>query len=212
MRKLFLNVVVSCLLALNAVSQSDSALMFPRLLMDDGIFVSYEDFRHNRPIKKSEIVSAENPSHLDFIKKIVSSDEFTVNTGGSPSKLKTRELFAYTQNNALYLNYRGQFFRVTIFGAICYFPALVKVVTPAMYDPRFGYTSGTITTTETRELIMNFYNGDMFLFDFERAKNLVCRDKMLCEEFGQLRHRAQSEQVYRYIRKFNEAHPVYYIK
>jgi len=186
--------------------------MFRNFIMEDGIYLNYSDFRHNQIIRKNDILSKENPDQLEFIKKILETEEFSVKISGTVSKIKPKSVWAYVQNNALHLNYREQFFRVTIFGTICFFPALVKVQSPAIYNPQYGFNSGSIITTETRELIMNFYDGDIFTFDFDRVKNLICRDKFLCEDLNKLKRRIQNEQIYRFIHKFNEAHQAYYLK
>jgi menaquinone-dependent protoporphyrinogen IX oxidase len=59
---------------------------------------------------------------------------------------------------------------------------------------------------------MNFYDGAITEFSMEKAEELLSRDPVLFAEYMKLNRRNRKEQVNRYIRRFNEAHPVYFLK
>ena len=46
----------------------------------------------------------------------------------------------------------------------------------------------------------------------DAVEELLGKDKALYEEYKKLSRRKQREQVYKYIRKFNEMHPVYFLR
>jgi len=54
--------------------------------------------------------------------------------------------------------------------------------------------------------------GVVIEFKMNEAELLLARDKGLYEEFKKLSNRKQKEQIFRFIRKYNEAHPVYFLK
>lgn len=69
-----------------------------------------------------------------------------------------------------------------------------------------------MTTTEVREFVMDFYEGKILDLTMDKAKELLSRDAGLYSEFKKLGRRKQKEELYRYIRKYNELHPVYFLK
>ena len=103
------------------------------------------------------------------------------------------------------------FIESLFFGSISYLVASVTVVNNGFYDPRFGYM-GSSTTKEIREFLMNFYDGLVVEFTNEKIEQLLGRDKTLYEEFKNLSRKKQKEQLYKYIRKYNELHPVYFLE
>ena len=66
--------LLSCL---NYFAQTDSVQYNPGAKMNDGIYLSYEDFRWNKTIAKSEIVSDQDKDQLEFIGKIVFNEKFS---------------------------------------------------------------------------------------------------------------------------------------
>jgi hypothetical protein len=46
----------------------------------------------------------------------------------------------------------------------------------------------------------------------DQVELLLARDKGLYDEFKKLSNKKQKEQIFRYIRRYNEAHPVYFLK
>ena len=177
----------------------------------DAVYLTYEDFRHSRPVRKEELVSQYDKEQLDFLNRALQEETFEFERDGIRQKVRSEGVFGFVQNSTLYLNYNARFYRVPVFGAISYFVASV-VVRNTFYDPRFGYPSGTTTTTELREFVMNFYDGKTEDLTVQKAEELLSRDPALYADFRKLRRRRQREEMYRYIRLYNERHPVYFLK
>jgi hypothetical protein len=194
------------------IAQSDS-VMFDPLKTGDGIYLSYDDFRKNKIITKDQVVSSLDKDQQEFIGKVMFNETFSYKQpNGDVATVETKKAWGYFQNNTFYVNVNNDFYRVPVFGSISYFVANVTVVNVGFYDPRFGYGAGSSRTREIREFLMNYHNGSIVEFNMDRAEELLSRDAELYKEFKKLGHRKQKEQVYRYIRKYNELHPVYYLK
>jgi len=198
--------------SLRCVSQSDSIQYSPDVRLEDGIYLSYTDFRKNKSVKKQQIVSKLDKEQQEFLSKIIFEDKFSFEENGVLRTVGSKSVWGYVQNNTLYINYKGDFYRVPVFGVISYLVANVTVVNPGFYDPRFGMTTGPGTTKEIREFLMDFYDGVVIEFTSEAAEKLLARDKALFEEFKKLSRRKQKEQIYGYIRKYNALHPVYFLR
>jgi hypothetical protein len=199
------------LLADAACAQSDSVKYDAIAGSMDGVFLTYGDFRHNRSIKRDDILMEGDKTQLDYVGKSLSGEFFNYNFNGVQHRTECRTVFGFVQNNTFYVNYRGDFYRIPVFGAISYFVANVTVVN-SFYDPRFGYPVTTANTTEVREFIMNFYDGTVLPLSPGLAEEMLRRDEALFSEYKKLKKKRRKEELYRFIRRYNERHPVYFLE
>lgn len=193
--------------------QSDSIKCEFNCKIKEGIYLSYNDFRTLNPILKEQVESDVNKTHLDFIGKALSEDKITFQVANEKIIVDCKNIWGYYQNNALHLNFAGNFNRVTQFGSISYMIATVEVMSPGMYTPGYGGMMGTtVRTQEVRNYLMNFYDGKIIPFSQKDAELLISRDTNLFKEYKSLRSKQRREQISRYIRKFNEQNPIYFLK
>jgi hypothetical protein len=194
-------------------SQNDSVLVPAFLEVPDAVFLTYTDFRYNKGISKDQIISSGNKEQLDFVGRSLEKETFSFSEDKKISVVNSKTVWGFFQNKTLYINYKGSFYRVPVFGSICYLVATVEVVGVGFYDPMFGPGSGSSgRRQEVREFLMNFYNGVVSEFNMDVAEVLLSRDRQLYDEYKKLNRRKQKEQIFRYIRKYNEVHPVYFLK
>ncbi|MBA2613572.1 MAG: hypothetical protein H0U95_16535 [Bacteroidetes bacterium] len=192
------------------LSQNDSVVIPTDLNIPDAVYITYNDFRYNKGILKDQIVSSGNKDQLDFVGKALDKEVFSFTDGQKSGEVKSKIVWGFFQNKTLYINYKGSFYRVPVFGSVCYLVATVEVVGVGFYDPMFGYGSGR--RQEVREFLINFYDGMITEFSMSGAELLLSRDKLIYAEYKELSKRKQREQIFRYLRKYNEAHPVYFLK
>ncbi len=196
-------------------AQTDSVQVPADLNIADGIFLSYSDFRYNKAVLKEQIISPGNKEQLDFLGKTLEKETFSFQDSQKTTVANSKSIWGFVQNKTLYINYKGVFYRVPVFGSVCYLVATVEVVGVGFYDPMYGYGTGVGTGSrrqEIREFLINFYDGIVAEFKMDDAELLLSRDQLLYAEFKKLSRRKQKEQIFRYIRKYNEAHPVYFLK
>lgn len=194
-------------------AQLDSVQVPVDLNIADGIFVSYADFRYNKAILKDQVISTGNKEQLDFIWKTLEKETFSFQDSQKTTVVNSKSIWGFFQNKTLYINYKGVFYRVPVFGSICYLVATVEVVGVGFYDPMYGYGTGVGSRRqEIREFLINFYDGIVTEFRMDEAELLISRDKEIFAEYKKLSRRKQKEQIFRYIRKYNDAHPVYFLK
>jgi len=193
-------------------SQIDSVEYSSGTPIADGLYMSYTDFRHNRSISKDQIQSNQDKSQLEFISKVLGEEKFSANMDGELIPCLSKNVWGYFQNNTFYINFKNEFYRVPVFGSISFLVAYVTVVSPAFYDPRFALSSPASTSKELKEFIMNFYDGELVEFNLTQAEELLSRDTALFEEYKKLSNRKKKDEIYKYIRRFNIAHPVYFLK
>jgi len=193
-------------------SQRDSTIYTSDMFLQDGIYLTHQDFMHYRGIQREQIVTKIDENQLEFIGKVVFEGKFTYKErDGKETTVESKDVWGYMQNNTLFVNYKGDFYRVPVFGSISYLVANVTVINPGFYDPRFGMGSATTgTTKEIREFLMNFYDGYIREFTLDAAEQLLQRDPAIFAEFKKLSRRKQKEQIYGFIRRYNTQHPIYF--
>lgn len=213
MKSKLLLILFCFFLKVNSFSQNDSTLVPAFLDVPDAVFLTYNDFRNNKGILKEQIISAINKDQLDFIGKTLENESFSFSQDQKLNTINSKTIWGYIQNKTFYVNYKGNFYRVPVFGSICYLVATVEIVGVGFYDPMFGPGSGPSgRRQEVREFLINFYDGVITEFKMDQAELLLARDKVLYDEFKKLSNKKRKEQIFRYIRRYNEAHPVYFLK
>ena len=65
------------ILQMVGISQSDSIAFSTGMVMEDGIYLTYSDFRKNAAINKNQIISNESKDQLEFINKTVFKGKFS---------------------------------------------------------------------------------------------------------------------------------------
>lgn len=194
-------------------AQRDSAA-YDLAKVRDGVYLTYDDFRINKIIGKECIVSNIDKNQQEFLTKVMSGETFSYKReDSSVAMMDCREPWAYVQNGTFYVNFKNEFYRVPVFGNISYFVARVVNHSPGLvYNPGFGYVQGPATTTEIREFVIDMNTGEMQEFRLENVENMLRRDQAFYEEYNKMSRRQKKDRVYLYIRKYNERHPVYFLK
>ncbi|MGZ3862927.1 MAG: hypothetical protein ACXVPN_10985 [Bacteroidia bacterium] len=221
MKKFVLNIFL-ILISANIFAQSDSVAYTGDMVLKDGLYFSYTDMRKNNPFPKENIISAADKSELDFIFKTVSDNkEISVAYNGQPEKVETKKIWGFCQNNTVYINFQGKFYRIPVFGNISNFLGTVEVYNN--YNSGFyggvgvgmgmGYggmmgAPMPVKQRETRQFIFDFYSGDIMDYTLDNVEMLISRDLKLYEEFMQLKKKKRRDMMMLYVRKYNLTHPV----
>lgn len=186
------------------------------MILEEGIYLTYFDFRTNRPVPKSVIKSKENKEQLDFIDKTVDNQDFiTFTFDGFEHRIATDSIWGYCQNNTIYINYENNFCRIPVFGNISHFIATIEITSSPNYSPY--YNNNAITATgmpmkgkEVRQFFLDFYTGKVVDYNLDNFMEILKNDAKLYSEFKQLKRRKQKDMMGMYLRRYNEAHPISY--
>ena len=215
MRKLQL--IIFFVLSFNVnLRAQDSVIYSKDFRLYEGIYINYEDLRFNWPIDKEKIITNLPKEQLDFFSKLVESDMIEYKErDGSVIKIKTEKIWGYCQNNVIFINQESSFFRIPVFGAISSFIGAVAVINHSPgFDPFMNTPSNSTAHSikEFRPFLFDFYSGDITEFSLEKLEEYLSRDISLVNEFKQLRKKKKKEYGVKYIRLFNEKHPVFFPK
>lgn len=204
------------LLVFNLCAQSDSVAYSRDFTLYEGLYLGYWDFRHNWPIPKEKIVTTIKKDQLDFYTRLIEDDNIEyIERDGNKTKIKAEKVWGFCENNIIYINIGKSFFRIPVFGAICFFPASVEVNS---FSPGYNvFINGPVGTASTgareiREFLMDFYTGNRVDFTLDNLENMLKKDEEIYKQFTALSKKKRKAQATLYIRKFNEKHPVYFPK
>jgi len=197
--------------------QSQDSVMYSRdFRLYEGIYNSYKEFRYNWPIDKDKIITNLPKEQLDFFSKLTDSDIIEYKErDGSLEKIKTEKIWGYCQNNVIFINQDKNFFRIPVFGAISNFIGTVEVLSYSRgYDPFMNapINSTPYKTREIRQYLFDFYSGEVVQYSLEKLEEYLKRDGVLYKEFMELSKKKKKEFAYKYMRLYNEKHPVYFPK
>lgn len=216
MHKGILYLIVSLTVFTNSAKTQDSIMYNKDFRFYEGLYLSYQDFRYNWPIPKEKIITKINKDQLDFYSKLTESDmiEFE-ERDGSLSKIEPSKVWGYCQNNIIFINQGKNFYRIPVFGAISNFIGTVEVVNYSPgYDPFMNapMNSRAYKTREIRQFLFDFYSGEIVPFSLDKIEEYLKRDEAIYKEFTSLSRKKRKDQATKFIRLYNEKHPVYFPK
>ncbi len=214
-----LSVIISFLFVSNYLfCQIDTNNMFiytPSSTLKEGVYLTFDMFIKQKPLSFDKILLSNNESSIENLlkqKSILYTDNY-----GFTKEIETRSIWGYVTNNALFVYYNKEFFRVSYLGSIAHFIATqtVKNYIPP-YDPYYGYynlyPTSSLETTQLIQNVIDFKTGKILPFSPDVILALISDDKQLFEEYSQLKKRKKKELMFLYIRKYNEKHPLYLYK
>lgn len=198
--------------AINVYSQ-DTIVYSRDYIFKEGIYPNYNAFKRNKPIEIKRIVSDYDKTKLDFIAAITSKKYIIyLDSLNNKDTIKPAELWGYCQNQAIYINYNEEFFRVPVVGNLFHFMAY-RYVTMSYGTPNiYGYSSYPTTVREQAQFIFDNESQTIREFNATVMEEILMRDEALYKEFMALSNRKKKQSVFIYLRKYNEKRPLYFLK
>lgn len=198
------------------IGQADTTKLVkygPGFKFDEGIYLNFYQVKNNSPIPKTRIITTININDLDFFEKVLKDktvsyyDEY-----GLKQEVKTSDIWGYSRRGSLYIQWGETFNRIPVVGNICHFVANIRVYNDRYYDPYYNsyYTTpAPTTTTELRQLMLDFETGKVLDYNYENLLVILMRDQELYEEYNSLKKRKKRDEKFLYVRKYNEKYPLY---
>lgn len=208
MRTVFSGLMVMLFLVV-ASAQTDSVVYTQGFNFRPGIYLSYAQFKSNSPIPKSALISNEDTSRLDFIRLVISKESVQWrDSSGNIQSENVSSLWGYSENKSVYIRYHYYFNRLMVIGTLCHFTA---------YETNYMYTGpGTYPNQQygspvesMQQFVLDTQTGNVYPFDVKNMEPLLSRDAELYAEFVKLKKKQKKDQLFLYLRRYNEKHPLY---
>lgn len=196
-------------------AQIDTSQMFrytPSSILKEGVYLTFENFIKQKPIPFENIRTVNKETSIENLLK--QKVFYYTDASGFTKEIESRSIWGYVLNNALFVYYNKDFFRVSYLGSIAHFIATQTIrnyVNP--YDPYYGYyypyPTHSYETTQLIQNIIDFKTGKIYPFTPDAVLALISDDNELFNEYSQLKKKKKRELMFLYIRKYNEKHPLY---
>ena len=201
------------------IAQTDTIKLVkytPAFKFTEGFYFIFEQVKENKPMLKSRIVTNISIKDIDFFekvlinKKIIYYDDYCIK-----QSIKTENIWGYCRKGTLYIQVESEFNRIPVVGNICHFVANITVYRDRyynQYDPYYSYNSALRpqqASYELKQFIIDFETGKIMEYDYQTLSIILMRDNELYEEYEVLNKRKKKQQMFLYLRKFNEKHPLY---
>src|SRR5664280_334713 len=205
----------------------------PDFRFTDGIYVSFDQVKANRPIPKAKLLTSTDYNDKEFFKNILKSEKiYYYDAMGIRQEILKSTIWGYARNGVLYVQIQENFNRITFIGNICHFVADVTTYdsrnygSPYYYDPYYSpygysnyyspynsyyspYRQSGLQRSELKQYLIDFESGKILEFDVDNTELLLMKDSQLYDEYVQLSKRKRKDLMFVYIRKFNEKNPLY---
>lgn len=204
----------------------------PDFRFTDGIFIDFEQVKLNDPIPKAKLLTSADYNDRDFFDKVFTNDKiYFFDNLGVRKEINKGDIWGFSRNGVLYIQVQSKFNRITFVGNICHFVADITTYdnrySPyGYYDPYYSpysynsyyspyssyyspYPQSSVARNEIKQYIIDFETGKVLDYDSESVEILLMKDPELYDEFVKLPSKQKKEQLFVYIRKFNEKNPIF---
>lgn len=191
---LFLNVIV-------AFSQLDSTPVYPNFKFNDGIYLTFEEFKKN------------TPTYTDF--EISYRGGNTKLTVAEAVESKTKEIhnpWGYCINSNVYINqgFGNKYYKLQIIGALIhYFSIEVDYRYRDFYDPYDPFYSPlSYRQISVKEKLLEWNTGKSFDFNYKNFKLFLEKaDKELLNQLET--SKKKRKMIYYFMMQYNAKHKVF---
>lgn len=207
MARLFLLI---CLFGAKLLCAQDSVMHAPGFQFREGIYLSFEQFRANRPVPVSRIVSKYDTTALDYLRKLVSVKTITfINDAGAEEEISPGKLWGFSENNSVYIRFNGDFNKIVVIGSLSHFTAMNTTYMSTGPTTMGGPATGTPVQT-MQQYMLDMRTGRVSDFVLPNVEELLQRDPVLYQEFMDIKKRKRKKLIFFYLRKYNERNPLYF--
>lgn len=196
-----------------AQNSGDSVQYVQGFPFKEGIYLTYEQFKANKPVPKRDIIFGDDSTRTDFIKQALTKDMVVWKDSitGNTVSAKVSSLWGYSENSSVYIRFNYAFNRIMVIGSICHF---TSYVTDYMYTGPGTYPNQQYGTPveSLQQFVLDTKTGRILSYDVANMETLLASDSTLHAEFMSLKRRQKKDQLFIYLRKYNERHPLYFRK
>tara|TARA_Y100000768_G_scaffold313338_1_gene248076 strand:+ start:239 stop:880 length:642 start_codon:yes stop_codon:yes gene_type:complete len=184
----------------------------------DGIYYTMEALRNNTPIPFDSVETSLDQNAPDFYEKLLLQDEIIVRDSSGTTPLIAYEIFAVGIEGVPFIHAYYDYYRCITFGKLCYFATVNPlsgreiVPTSTVSIGTWGVGIGIGTPTQdiaNQQFIFDLDNGLSSVLTRTSIIDFIASDDELLAEYKSLKRKQQRDQLYLFIRRFNENHPLW---
>ena len=191
----------------NLFSQGDSVMYSDDFEFTEGIYMTFEEFKNNDPSIRKKAIITDSPTDQILIGDLWNHEKIAYyGPNGEFCELKRRKVWGYSSGRNVYIRSGMYFNRLFVIGSIMHFMEQYN-------NPLYGKGMGLVSAKKVNNVqcLIDYNTGDVLNYCFESFLRLLEKDPELYEEFTSIKKdRKKKEQMFLYLKKFNERHPIYF--
>ena len=170
----------------------------------DGVYFDFKAFRMNTPSVPIARLRDQGVPVQD-IRRVVSKLTWQPDTGAQRT-IRKENLWGFSQNGVAYISAGNGFYRIGLMGSLSH---MVFEMNYRDWDP-YMYPYGGVTRTVLVQQLLDMESGEFLRFNAASMDHVLQKDPVLLEEFRALpkKQRNSDEAVFRFMRLYNERHPL----
>jgi len=178
----------------------------------NGLYITFQQVLNNNPLPFERITNI-NKNDINWLENLLKRKNISfIDDNGIENNLSINNIWGYCNNNAVYIRYNNDFYRIPYIGKISHFVGTQTIRNNIGYDPYYGSYPGMYPAYETTNVVQNiidFESGKIYPFSIETVQAFIVKDTELFNEFNALKKSRKKQSLFLYIRRFNERNPLY---
>jgi hypothetical protein len=175
----------------------------------EGIYFGFDDFRANRPTVALKDLRSDQDKPVPDLRQSNGKLFYTDSTG-TRQRIQLDRAWGFCNRNVVYVRIGDGFTRIGLMGSIAHLVFDNTYRNWGVYDPVFGV--GPSSTTVQEQRLLDMETGDFLPVNDGGIYRAIQRDDILRAEFEALpkKERRSDVTVFRFMRRYNERHPLYF--
>lgn len=171
----------------------------------EGIYRDFRSFRLNAPSIPQAKLRDDQGLPVGDIRRALSKLHYQADSGGVQA-VRMDRIWGFCQNDVVYVAAGNGFYRIGLMGSLAH---MVYEVNYRDWDP-YLYGYGTVVRTALVQQMIDMESGAKLPFLASGMDAALAHDPMLQEEFRGLprKQRNSDEALFRFLRLYNERHPL----
>ncbi len=177
----------------------------------EGVYFGFEDFRENRPsVSLNDLLNEQGKPARDLRQS--NGKLYYRDSTGAQQRIDLDRTWGFSTRGVVYVRIGDGFSRIGMMGSIAHIVYDNTYRNWGYYDPMYGM--GPSTTTVQEQRLLDMATGSFLPVNAGGIYQAIQGDADLRAEFEALpkKERKQDLSVFRFIRRYNERHPLYFPK
>ncbi len=185
----------------------------------DGIYENFQQVLTDSPVRKSDLLIAEDYDDYEFFKRILSTQQlrYTLPDGGT-AVIDNKNVWGFASGGIMYVKWKGYFSELYMLGTVsCFFLhddnyMTYQKILRSNYLPSENVPAKQIHAVSFRDLkkyLIDFRTGKIKKLNVQNLSKLLKNDRELYAEYNQLPLKRRKALIFYYIGIYNKKNPLY---
>jgi len=189
----------------------DGTDYFGGMDLHEGIYRDFQSFRDNRPSVPLEQLRDDQGLPVTDLRRVSTKLSWQPDSGAA-EKVDLRTIWGFCQNDVVYIGTSNGFYRIGLMGSLSHMVVeqTYRDWDPYMYGYPYGSPYGGVTRTVLVQQLLDMATGKFLDFSAAGMDQALQHDAVLIEEFRNLpkKQRNSTEVLFRFLRMYNDRHPL----